>query len=101
MTGAETSENFWRLHNKELGDLYMSSTVVKTIKSRWIQRAGYVVGMGGNKEWIQNFDLKLLIKCPLRRIYKDNINMDVKKIRCEDAEWMGLTKESLKWRRIL
>jgi hypothetical protein len=37
----------WRkLHNDELHNLYSSSSIIQTIKSRRMRCAGYVAGMG-------------------------------------------------------
>jgi len=36
---------WWRLHNEELNDLYLSPNIVQVIKSRRIRWAGHVARM--------------------------------------------------------
>ena len=42
----EVTEEWKRLHNEELNDLYSSSNIVRVIKSRRMRWAGHVARMG-------------------------------------------------------
>jgi hypothetical protein len=68
----------WRtLHNEELHNLYSSSNILRTLKSRTIIWMGYVVRMG---ECIRTFRGKTLRKEPITktgRKRKDSNKMDV------------------------
>jgi len=42
----EVTEEWWKLHNEELNDLYSSTDILRVIKSRRIRWAGHVARMG-------------------------------------------------------
>jgi hypothetical protein len=69
----------WRkLHNKELHDLYSSSSIIKIIKSRRMRLAGYVARMGEKRNAYRLLVGKQERKRPLgrpRRRWADNIRM--------------------------
>ena len=46
----EVTEEWRRLHNEELNDLYSSPNIVRVIKSRRIRWAGHVARMGEERE---------------------------------------------------
>ena len=73
------------MHNEELNDLYSSSNIVRTIKSRRMRWAGHVARMG--EEWRLYRDLvgKPVGRRPLgrpRRRWVDNIRMDRQEVGC-------------------
>jgi len=45
----EVTEEWRRLHNEKLNDLYSSPNIVRVIKSRRMRWAGHVVRMGGER----------------------------------------------------
>jgi hypothetical protein len=42
----EVTEEWRKLHNKELHELYSSPSIIRIIKSRWMRWAGHVTRMG-------------------------------------------------------
>jgi len=42
----EVTEEWWRLHNEELSDVYATTNIVRMIKSRRMGWAGHVARMG-------------------------------------------------------
>jgi hypothetical protein len=42
----EVTEDWWKLHNEELHNLYSSSNIIRMMKSRKIIWAGHVARMG-------------------------------------------------------
>ena len=76
----EVTEEWRRLYNEELNDLYCSPNIVRVIKSRRIRWAGHVVRMG-EERWVY----RVLVGKPEgrrpmgrpRRRWVDNIRMDL------------------------
>jgi hypothetical protein len=51
----EVTEEWRRLHNKELYALYSSPNIIRVIKSRRLKWAGHVARMGEDERCIQGF----------------------------------------------
>ena len=68
-----------RLHNEELHGLCRSSNVVRITKSRRLRWAGDVVRMEEGRSALKLLTGKRPLRRP-RRIWDDNIRMDLKKI---------------------
>jgi hypothetical protein len=51
----EVKEEWRKLYNEQLNDLYRSHNIVQVIKSRRISWAGHVACMGGEEKCIQGF----------------------------------------------
>ena len=87
--GEETEE--WRkLHNKELGDLYCSSNIVRVIKSRRIRHTGHVAHMGEGRGVYRVLVRKPEGKRPFgtpRQRCENNIKMDLQELGC--GAWRG------------
>jgi hypothetical protein len=87
----------WRkLHNEELNDLYSSPNIVRVIKSRRIIWAGYVARMVEGSGLYRVLVGKTESKTPLgrpRRIWEDNIKMDLQEVGCRSMYWMELAQE--------
>jgi hypothetical protein len=84
----EVTEEWRRLHNEELNDLYSSPNIVRVIKSRRMRCAGQVARMGGERGVYRVLVGKPEGKRPLgrpRRRWVDNI-----RIRWDVGVWTGL-----------
>jgi hypothetical protein len=87
----------WRkLHNKGHHDLYSSLNIVLVIKSRIIRWAGHVALMGDGRVVYRVFVRKPEGKRPLgapRRIWKDNIKIDLQEVSYESMDWIALAQD--------
>jgi hypothetical protein len=52
----DVTEEWRKLHNEELNDLYRYPNIIRVIKSRRMRWAGHVACMGGEERCIQGFD---------------------------------------------
>ena len=95
----------WRsLHNEELHSLYRSPNIVRVIKSRRLRWAGHVARM--EEGWSA---FKILTgtpagKCPLRRprrIWDDNIRMDLEEIGINAGNWVDSAQDRDYWRALV
>ena len=76
----EVTEEWRKLHNKELNDPYSSPKIVRAIKSRRMSWVGYVVRVGERRGVYRLLVGKPKGKRPLGRPrcrWKDNIKMDL------------------------
>jgi hypothetical protein len=95
----------WRkLHNKELHNLYSSTSIIRIIKSRRMRWAGHVARMGEQRNVYRLLVGKPEGKRPIgrprhRRI--DNINMDLLEIRLDVVDWIGLAEDRYRWRALV
>jgi hypothetical protein len=82
----------WRkLHNDELHSLYSSPNIVRVIKSRRMRWAGHVARMGEERSVYRVLVGRPEGKRPLgrpRRRWVDNINMDLREIWIDGANWI-------------
>ena len=95
----------WRkLHNEELIDLYSSPNIIRVIKSRRMRWAGHVARMGERRGVYRILVGKPEGKRPLgrhRRIWEDNIKMDVQEVGCGGMDWIHLAQDGDRWRAIV
>jgi len=87
----EVTEEWRRLHNEELNDLYSSPNIVWVIESRRMKWAGHVARMGEERRVYRVLVGKPKGKRPLgrpRRRWVDNIRMDSR--RWDMGIWTGL-----------
>ena len=79
----EVAEDWMRLHNEKLNDLYCSPNIVRVIKSRRMRWAGHVARMGEERGVYWFLVGKPEGKRPLgrpRRRWVDNIRMDLQEM---------------------
>jgi hypothetical protein len=87
----------WRkLHNDELHSLYSSSNIVGVIKSRRMRLAGHVACMKKERCVCRVLVERPEVTRPLgrpRRMWKDNINMGLREIGIDGANWIRLVQD--------
>jgi hypothetical protein len=90
----------WRkFHNEELRGLYFSPSIIRIIKSRRMRWAGHVARMGEKR----NAYMLLLGKRPLgrpRRMWMDNIRMDLGEVGWSDVVCNGVAQDRNKWKAL-
>jgi hypothetical protein len=95
----------WRkLHNDELHSLYSSQNIVRVIKSRRMRWAGHVAHTGEGRGIYRVLVGRPEGKRPLGRPrprWKNNIRMDLREIGINEANWIGLAQDRVKWRAFM
>jgi len=89
----EVTEEWRRLHNEELNDLYSSPNIVRLIKSRRMRWAGHVARMGEERGVYRVLMGKPEGKRPLGRPshrWVDKIRMDLQEVGCGYMDWIGV-----------
>jgi hypothetical protein len=97
----EVTEEWRKLHNEELRDLYSSPSIIRIIKSRRMRWAGHVERMGEKRKVYRLLVGRLEGKRPLgraRRRWVYNIRMDLGEVGWGDVDWIGLAKDRNRWR---
>ena len=99
----EVTEEWRRLYNEELNDLYSSPNIVWVIKSRRMRWAGHVARMGEERGVFRVLLRKSVGRRPLgrpRRRWVDNIGMDLQEVGCGYMDWIGLAQDRDRWRTL-
>jgi hypothetical protein len=100
----EVTEEWRKLHNEELNDLYSSPKIVRVVKSRRMRWAGHVVSMGVERGVHRVLVGKPEGKRPLgrpRRSWEDNIKMDLQEVGGGRGDRMELTQDRDRWRALV
>jgi hypothetical protein len=91
----------WRkLHNDEIHNLYSSPNIVKVIKSRmrWVGHVARMVeGRGIYRVLVRRPEGKRPLGRPRRR-WEDNIQLDLREIGIDGANWTQLAQDRVQWR---
>jgi hypothetical protein len=89
----------WRkLHNEELRNLYSSTN--RTITSRRMRWARHVTRMGEKRNAYRILVGKPEGKGPQgrpRRMWVDNIKIDLREIGCDGVDWIDLAQDRDQW----
>jgi hypothetical protein len=89
-------DGLWRkLHNDELHSLYSSPNIVRVIKLRRMRLAGHVARMADGRGVYRVLVRRPEGKRPLgrpKRIWKDDIKMDLREIGIDGANWIRLAQ---------
>jgi len=100
----EITEEWRRLHNDELNDVYPLLNIVRVIKSRRMRWAGLVACMVEERGVYRVLVGKMEGKRPLgrtRRRWVDNIRMDFQEVGCGYMDWIGLAQDRDRWRKLV
>jgi len=100
----EVTEEWRRLHNEELNDLYCSPNIVRVIKSRRMRWAGHLARMREERGVYRILVGKPEGKRPLerpRRRWVDNIRTDLQEVGCGYMDWIGLAQDRDRWRTLV
>jgi len=100
----EVTEEWRKLHNEELNNLYSSPNIVRVIKSRRIRWAGHVECMGEGRGVYRVLVGKPDGRRPLgrpRRRWENNIRMDLREMGCGCVDWMELAQDRDRWRALV
>jgi hypothetical protein len=99
----EVIEEWRKLHNEELNDLYSSSSIIRIIKARRMRWAGHVARMGKKRNAYRLLVGKPEGRRPLgrpRRTWLHNIRMDLVELGWDDVDWIGLAQDRGSWRAL-
>jgi hypothetical protein len=99
----EVTEEWRKLHNKELHDLYTSPSIIRVIKSRRMRWAGHIARMGEKVNAYRLLVGKPAGRRPLgrrRRRWLDNIRMNLIELGWGDVDWIGLAQDRDRWRAL-
>jgi transcription termination factor 2 len=90
-----------KIHNEELNDLYCTPNFVRVMKSRRMRWAVHVVRIGEKRVvyriLVGKPEGKRLLGRP-RRIWKDNIKMDLQEVGYGVMDWIELAQDRDSWR---
>jgi len=92
----EITEEWRRMHNEKLNDLYSSPNIVRVIKSRRMRWGGHVTLMGEVRGMYRVLVGKPDGRRPLgrpRRKWVDNIRTDLQEVGCGYMDWIGLAQD--------
>jgi hypothetical protein len=96
----DATEEWRKLHNEELNDLYCSPSIVRVIKSRgmrWVEHVARMEkGRGVYCVLVGRPEGKRPLGRPRRR-WGDNIKMDLQELECGDMDWIELAQITDRW----
>jgi hypothetical protein len=96
----EVMGEWGKLHNEELRDLCSSPSIITIIKLRRMRWVGHVARMVEKSNTYRSLVEMPDGKRPLvrpRRIWVNNIRMDLGEVGWGDVDWIGLAQDRNKW----
>ena len=96
----EITEEWRKLHNEELSDLYSLPNIVGVVKSRRMRWAGHVARMGEGRGEYRVLVGKPEGKRPLgrpRHRWEDNIKTDLQEVGGGCGDWVELSQDRDRW----
>ena len=96
----EVTEEWRKLHNEELNDLYPSPNIVLVLKSRRMSWVGHVARMGERRGIYRVLVGKPKGKRPLgrsRHRWEDSIKIYLQEVGCGGMDWIELAQDSYTW----
>ena len=99
-TRDDVTEEWRKLLNEELNDMYSSPYIVHVIKSIRMRWAGHVERMGERRGVYRVVVGKLEGKRPIgrpRHRWEDNIKMDLQEVGCRGVDWIDLAQDRDRW----
>ena len=100
----EVTEEWRKLHNEELNNLYTSPNIVRVIKSRRMRWAGHVAHIRERRGIYRVSVGKLEGNRPLgrpRHKWEDDIKMDLQEVGCGGMDWIELAQDKDRWRALV
>jgi hypothetical protein len=100
----EVTEEWGKLHNGELHNLYPSPDIVRQTKLRRMRWAAHVARMGEGRNVYTVFMRKPKGKRPHkrpRRRWEDEIRMDLRETGWGCVEWIHLAQDRDRWRALV
>jgi len=98
------TEEWRKLHNEELNDLYSLPDIVRVVKSRRMRWAGHVARMGEvrgvHSVLVGKPEGKRALGRPRRR-WEDNIKIDLQEVGGGRGDWMELFQDRDRWRGLV
>jgi hypothetical protein len=94
------TEEWRRLHNKELNEMYSSPNIIWVIKSRRMRWAGHVACMGEGKGAYRILVGRHEGRRPLgrpRHRWEDNIKMDLEEVGWDGVDWIDMAQDRDRW----
>jgi hypothetical protein len=96
----EVTEEWRKLHNEGLHDLYSSPSIIRIIKVRRMRWAGHVARMGRRGTRIGKTEGRRPLGKPRHR-WVVNIRMDLVEVEWGDVDWIGLAQDRDRWRALV
>jgi hypothetical protein len=98
------TEEWRKIHNEALNDLYSSPNIVQVIKLGRMRLAEHVARMGQGRGVYSVLVGKPGGNRPFGRPrfrWDDNIKMDLQEVGCGGMDWIELAQDRDKWRALL